>query len=153
LPFRRHEASLRIRLMFYRHPVSARPGRPIASLLLVIAMISVSWSAHPHRVRLRRDAEDEAPVADYARPSLQAAGLSRSGIEIVLVNDNSFNAFVAGRRVFIHAGALLQAETPNEIIGVLAHEIGHLAGGHQHRLREQLARAQTMAVVAALVGI
>src|SRR5690606_19965683 len=71
----------------------------------------------------------------------------------VLVNDSSFNAFVAGRRIFIHTGALLLAETPNEIIGVLAHEIGHLAGGHQHRLREQLARAQTMAVVAAILGV
>jgi len=139
--------------MFYRLPVTARPGRLIASLLLVFAMVSVSWSAHAQRVRIVRDAEIEALVVDYARPILQAAGLSRSGIEIVLVDDNSFNAFVAGRRVFIHAGALLQSETPNEIIGVLAHEIGHLAGGHQHRLREQLARAQTMAVVAALVGI
>jgi len=60
---------------------------------------------------------------------------------------------VAGRRIFIHTGALLTAETPNEIIGVIAHEVGHLAGGHQHRLRDQLARAQTMAVVATLLGI
>ncbi|MCT8999567.1 M48 family metalloprotease [Chelativorans intermedius] len=100
-----------------------------------------------------RDAEIEALVADYAKPILQAAGLSRSGIEIVLVNNHSFNAFVAGRRIFIHTGALLAAETPNEIIGVIAHEAGHIAGGHQHRLREQIARAKTMAVVAALAGI
>ena len=47
----------------------------------------------------------------------------------------------------------MQAETPNEIIGVIAHEAGHLAGGHQERLREQLARSQTMAIVAALLGL
>ena len=97
-----------------------------------------------------RDAEIEALVRDYARPIFKAAGLSKSGIDIVLVNDPSFNAFVAGRRMFINTGALLQAETPNEIIGVIAHEAGHIAGGHQDRLREQLARAQTMAVIATL---
>ena len=100
-----------------------------------------------------RDAEIEALVRDYARPILQAAGLSKSGISIILVNDRRFNAFVDGRRIFINTGALVTAETPNEIIGVLAHETGHLAGGHQQRLRDQLARAQTMAIVASLLGV
>ena len=100
-----------------------------------------------------RDAEIEALVRDYARPILQAAGLSKSGIKIILVNDRRFNAFVDGRRIFINTGALVTAETPNEIIGVLAHETGHLAGGHQQRLRDQLARAQTMAIVASLLGV
>ena len=86
-----------------------------------------------------RDAEIEALVRDYARPIFKAAGLSKSGIDIILVNDPRFNAFVAGRRMFINTGALLQAETPNEIIGVIAHEAGHIAGGHQDRLREQIA--------------
>src|SRR5690606_24077503 len=91
-------------------------------------------------------------VADYARPILEAAGLGKSGIEIILINDPSFNAFVTGRRIFMNTGTLMMAETPNEIIGVLAHEAGHIAGGHQQRLREQLARAQTMAVIATLLG-
>ncbi len=99
-----------------------------------------------------RDAEIEELVRDYARPILNAAGLSRSGIDIILVNDPSFNAFVVGRRLFLNTGALMAAETPNEIIGVIAHEAGHIAGGHQERLRQQLARAQTMAIVAGLLG-
>ncbi|WP_274423993.1 M48 family metalloprotease [Chelativorans sp. YIM 93263] len=99
-----------------------------------------------------RDAEIEALVTEYAKPILSAAGLDRSGIEIILVNDHQFNAFVAGRRIFIHTGALLQTETPNEIIGVIAHEAGHIAGGHQHRLRDQIARAQTMSIIAMLLG-
>jgi predicted Zn-dependent protease len=103
-------------------------------------------------VAIIRDAEIEALVRDYAAPIWQAAGLSKSGLSIVLVNDSHFNAFVDGRRIFINTGALVQAETPNEIIGVLAHETGHLAGGHQQQLREQLARFQTMAVVASLLG-
>ena len=104
-------------------------------------------------VPMVRDAEIEALVRDYARPIFKAAGLSKSGIDIILVNDPRFNAFVAGRRMFINTGALLAAETPNEIIGVIAHEAGHIAGGHQERLRHQLARAQTMAIVGTLLGV
>ncbi|MFC6488936.1 M48 family metalloprotease [Nitratireductor sp. GCM10026969] len=128
--------------------------------ILVAALVSASLLVVPsvahaqqRSVPIVRDAEIETLVADYANPILNAAGLSRSGIDIVLVNDHDFNAFVAGRRIFIHTGALLAAETPNEIIGVIAHEAGHIAGGHQHRLREQLARAKTMAIVATLLGI
>ncbi|WP_274629566.1 M48 family metalloprotease [Arvimicrobium flavum] len=109
--------------------------------------------AQQRSVPIVRDAEIEALVREYARPILKAAGLANSGIEIVLVNESSFNAFVAGRRIFINTGALMAAETPNEIIGVLAHEAGHIAGGHQERLRDQLARAQTMAIVAGLLGV
>ncbi|WP_163364629.1 M48 family metalloprotease, partial [Escherichia coli] len=82
-------------------------------------------------VPIVRDAEIEALVTDYATPIINTAGLGKRAIRIVLVNNSSFNAFVDGRRIFINTGALLQAETPNEIIGVLAHETGHLAGGHQ----------------------
>jgi len=139
---------------------SLSPSRFAARLTLVLS-ITFSFvagalapvAAQQRSVSLVRDAEIEALVAEYARPILEAAGLSRSGIEIVLVNDNSFNAFVAGRRIFMHTGALLMSESPNEIIGVLAHEAGHIAGGHQQRLREQLARAQTMAVLATLLGV
>ncbi|MEC5321795.1 M48 family metalloprotease [Aurantimonas sp. A3-2-R12] len=99
-----------------------------------------------------RDAEIEALIGEYARPILKAAGLSRSGIEIVLVNSGSFNAFVAGRRIFVNTGAIIATETPNQLIGILAHEIGHLAGGHQQRLRQQLERAKTIAIVAGLLG-
>ncbi len=109
--------------------------------------------AQQGRVPIVRDAEIEALVREYARPVLKAAGLERSNIEIVLVNDRRFNAFVAGRRIFINTGALMQAETPNEIIGVLAHEAGHIAGGHQERLRQQLERAQTIAIVSSLLGV
>jgi len=110
-------------------------------------------AAQSRSVPVVRDAEIEGLVREYARPIFKAAGLSQAGIDIILVNDPSFNAFVAGRRLFINTGALLQSEVPNEIIGVIAHEAGHLAGGHQERLRTQIARAQTMQVVSALLGI
>jgi predicted Zn-dependent protease len=128
--------------------------RAAAALLLALLVASASVvAAHAQSVPVVRDAEIEALVRDYARPIFKAAGLSKSGIDIIMVNDQRFNAFVAGRRMFINTGALLQAGTPNEIIGVIAHEAGHIAGGHQDRLREQIARAQTMAVISSLLGV
>ena len=124
----------------------------ITASALCITQSSVA-AAQSSSVPIVRDAEIEALVSDYAAPIIKTAGLGKQAIKIVLVNSSSFNAFVDGRRIFINTGALLQAETPNEIIGVLAHETGHLAGGHQFKLREQLAAAKTMAVVAGLLGI
>ena len=131
----------------------ARAALFVAACLLVLQYVAVPFASAQQRVPIVRDAEIEALVSDYARPVLRAAGLGKTGVDIVLVNDAGFNAFVAGRRIFINTGALMTAETPNEIIGVLAHEAGHLAGGHQERLRAQIARARTMAVVSTLLGI
>ena len=101
-----------------------------------------------------RDTEIENLLRDYAAPILKAAGLAKQNVRIVILNDRTFNAFVMdGRHIFINAGALFDAKTPNEIIGVFAHETGHLAGGHLLRLREELARAQTASIVALLAGV
>ena len=101
-----------------------------------------------------RDSEIEQLMRDYTAPILRAAGLAQQNIEVVLINDRVFNAFVVdGRRIFINVGALYDAKTPNEIIGVLAHETGHIAGGHLARMREQLAHAQTASIIALLLGV
>ena len=131
--------------------------RSLAGTLLAMIMV-FSLSLQPALAQQRgvavvRDAEIEALVRDYAAPVLKAAGLARAGVEIILVNDLSFNAFVSGRRIFINAGALLMSETPNEIIGVIAHEAGHIAGGHQLRLRQRLENAKAIATVASLLGV
>src|SRR6266478_3945385 len=100
-----------------------------------------------------RDTEAEQLLREYTRPILRAAGLERQNIQMVIINDSSFNAFVAdGRRIFVNYGAIMQSETPNQLIGVLAHETGHLAGGHLSKLREQLAQAQTQMIIAMLLG-
>jgi predicted Zn-dependent protease len=136
-----------------RLPLALCRAAATLSLALLVSLSAAASGYAQGNVPIVRDAEIEALVRDYARPIFKAAGLTKSGIDIVLVNNPSFNAFVAGRRMFINTGALLQAETPNEIIGVIAHEAGHIAGGHQDRLREQLARAQTMAVIGSLLGV
>src|SRR5882724_13035491 len=100
-----------------------------------------------------RDTETEQLLREYTRPILRAAGLEKQNIQMVIINEGVFNAFVAdGRRIFVNYGAIMQSETPNQIIGVLAHETGHLAGGHLAKLREQLAQAQTQMIIAMLLG-
>ena len=101
-----------------------------------------------------RDAEIEQLLRDYGSPVLKAAGLGQRNIRVVIINDRSFNAFVVdAKRIFVNAGALMDAQTPNQIIGVLAHETGHISGGHLAKLRAELANAQTAAIITMLLGI
>lgn len=120
-----------------------------ASLQLAVAPVVAQGRSLP----LVRDAETEALLRSYAAPILKAAGLGSANINIILVGDTSFNAFVVdGRRIFINIGVLMQAKTPNEVIGVLAHETGHIAGGHLARFRDALAAAKTIAIITTLLG-
>lgn len=138
----------------------ARPLRKTASALTAlvtaaaVALLPVpAAKAQQKGPPVLRDTETEQLLREYTRPILRVAGLEKQNIQMVIINDANFNAFVAdGRRIFVNYGAILQSETPNQIIGVLAHETGHLAGGHLSKLREQLATAQTQMIIAMLLG-
>lgn len=110
--------------------------------------------AQAQGISLIRDTEIEALLNDYSRPVFRAAGLGTGRVKVRIVNSDSFNAFVMdGRSVFMHTGTLMQAETPNEVIGVLAHEAGHIAGGHMASLRARIAKDQTRSLLVQLLGI
>jgi predicted Zn-dependent protease len=139
-----------------------RPRMAAFRAVAAVAAASLVPAAGPTRAQndaarglpIIRDAETEQLLRDYTAPILKVAGLTHQNIQVVIINDRSFNAFVAdGRRIFVNVGALMQAKTPNELIGVFAHESGHLAGGHLARMREELSRAQTSAIVAMLAGL
>jgi predicted Zn-dependent protease len=101
-----------------------------------------------------RDAEIEQLLRDYTAPILKAAGLGNQNIQVVIIQDKSFNAFVMdAHRIFVNAGALMEATAPNQLIGVFAHETGHIVGGHLSKMRQELANAQTAAIVAMLLGL
>ena len=148
-------------------PIRPRRSAPAARVIALATAIAVAAAGGgpvlaPARAQdsttrgmpVIRDAEIEQLLRDYAQPVLRAAGLAKQNVRVVVLSDRSFNAFVMdGRHIFINAGALFDAKTPNEIIGVFAHETGHLAGGHLQRLREQLASAQTASIIALLAGI
>lgn len=142
-------------------PIRAwRPAPAARAVALVtaaaIAATGFAPTAHAQgrKMPIIRDTEIEQLLRDYAAPVLRAAGLARQNVRVVVINDQAFNAFVMdGRHIFVNAGTLFQAKTPNEVIGVLAHETGHLAGGHLSRLRQRLAEAQTQSVIAMLLGV
>ena len=100
-----------------------------------------------------RDAEIEQLLRDYTAPILKVAGLSKQNVQVVIINDKSFNAFVMdAHRIFVNTGALMEATTPNQMIGVFAHETGHIVGGHLSKMRQELANAQTAMIIAMLLG-
>lgn len=138
-----------------RNRTSLRWKRAVAVLASVslLAVHTGEAMAQQAKLPILRDAETEELLRDYMRPILKAAGLARQNIEVVIINSKEFNAFVAdARRIFVNYGAVYDSATPNQIIGVLAHETGHIAGGHLSRLREQLASAQTAAIIALIAG-
>jgi predicted Zn-dependent protease len=125
----------------------------MTAVALAVAPVSSALAQQAKGPPVIRDTEAEQLLREYTRPILRAAGLEKQNIQIVIINESVFNAFVAdGRRIFVNYGAMMQSETPNQIIGVLAHETGHLAGGHLSKLREQLAQAQTQMIIAMLLG-
>ena len=142
-------------------PIKARrlaPARRAVALVLAGALAATTLlqptPAQAQRVPIIRDAELEQLLRDYLNPVLRAAGLGKQNVRVVIINDMGFNAFVMdGRHVFVNAGAIFDSKTPNELIGVLAHETAHLAGGHLSRLRERLAAAQTQSIALLLAGI
>jgi predicted Zn-dependent protease len=141
----------------HRSRLRLQPSRLVA----VVTACAVALASVPARAEKEggglpviRDAEIEQVLRDYSTPILRAAGLGQRNIRVVIINDRSFNAFVIdAKRIFVNAGALMDSQKPNQIIGVLAHETGHISGGHLSKLRAELANAQTAAIVAMLLGV
>lgn len=126
-------------------------GAAIASLVLGLAPMAFA-SGEPGLARIR-DAEIEAYLREWASPVWQAAGLDPQQVQIVLVNDTQINAFVAGGlNIFIYAGLLIQSDNANQVIGVMAHETGHIAGGHLARMGEAIEKAEIMQILGLVLG-
>ncbi len=101
-----------------------------------------------------RDAETESWLRELAAPVWKEAGIPADSINLVLVENNAINAFVAGgMNIFLYTGLLKFSRSPEEILGVIAHETGHIAGGHLLRGQEELKNASTAAILATLAGI
>ncbi len=101
-----------------------------------------------------RDAEIEGLLRIYVGPIFRVAGINAHSARVVVIGDPSINAFVAGgQRIFINSGLITRADTPNQVIGVLAHESGHIAGGHLAKMNTEIAAASTEAIIGALFGV
>lgn len=126
----------------------------VAAVSVGLALGFAPQHASAQYLSFIRDSEIEALLSDYAKPIFRAAGLGTGRVQMRIVKHDSFNAFVLdGKNVFIHTGTLQQSDTPNQVIGVIAHEAGHIAGGHLAQLRERIARDQTKSLLIKILGI
>lgn len=109
--------------------------------------------SHAQKITFIRDAEIENIIRSYAAPLFEAAGLEPSSIDIYLVKDKSLNAFVAGgQKLFLNTGLLLGAGNVSQVIGVIAHETGHIAGGHLSRINDAIANSGAQTILGLVLG-
>ncbi|WP_299345744.1 M48 family metalloprotease [uncultured Maritalea sp.] len=128
--------------------------RILSTLLFGLAVLLAPIAAKAQTLRLITDAETQSMIRDFSAPLMKAAGINNRDLPIYLVNDRRFNAFVIENgSLFINYGTIIDAKTPNAFKAVLAHEIGHLAGGHLQRLREQAEVQAKVQAVSMLLGV
>lgn len=134
----------------------AKGLRRVGALAAVVAT-AMPWLGNPaaaQHLSFIRDTEIENLLNEYSRPIFKAAGLGGQNISMRIVKHDSFNAFVLdGQNVFMHTGALQLSETPNQVIGIIAHETGHISGAHLADLRDRIQRDQTKSLLIKLLGI
>jgi predicted Zn-dependent protease len=131
----------------------ARSIRPLGRLLAGFAAAALSIQTAAAQSILR-DAETEALLRDMSAPLVKAAGLDPRNVDIVLVNDPSINAFViGGQAVYIHSGLIGEADSANQVQGVIAHELGHITGGHAISGGAAAKEAGGISILSMLVGV
>jgi predicted Zn-dependent protease len=134
--------------------ITLRRWSVFVARLLVLVTLSFAIAARPAAAQsILRDAETEALFRDMSRPILEAAGLRPENVQVVLIQDRSINAFVAGGQiVYIHSGLLAAADNANEVQGVIAHEVGHITGGHVIRINEGIKTATHIMLLSLILG-
>ncbi|HEX9448322.1 MAG TPA: M48 family metalloprotease, partial [Dongiaceae bacterium] len=125
------------------------------TIILVLALVSEPICASTAQAfGLIRDAEIEATIRAYASPLWTAAGLDAAFVQVHLINDDRINAFVAGgQQLFLNTGLLMKSKSANQVIGVIAHETGHLAGGHLARMQDELRHRSIESIIALVAGV
>lgn len=129
-----------------------RVFRSIPKMLAAAAALALCLQP-AHAQSILRDAETEAFFDEISEPLIRASGLNPSNVDIVLINDKSINAFVAGgQTVYLHSGLIHAASTANEVQGVIAHELGHVEGGHVIRFSEGLEKAGAISIATLILA-
>jgi predicted Zn-dependent protease len=122
-----------------------------AAAMAAAALLSVQTAVAQS---ILRDAETEALFDDMSSPLIKAAGLDPGNVDIVLINDSSVNAFVAGgQAVYINSGLISSADSANQVQGVIAHELGHVTGGHAIAIGDGARAATSISLLSMLIGV
>ena len=137
-----------------RFEMPRAPATALIRFAVVLGSIfSIAGSAEARQLSLIRDTEIEHIIRAYATPLFAAAGLDTASVRVHIVNDSGLNAFVAGgQNIFVFTGFLMASDSTNQIIGVLAHETGHIAGGHLVRTQDALRGASAQTILAVVLG-
>lgn len=122
--------------------------------VLTLALAAVPFArADAAGQRILRDAEIENTIRAYATPLFEAAGLNAKDVDIYLIEDPNINSFVAGgMNIFVNTGLIIKSKTPNQLIGVIAHETGHIADGHLARFTSHAENLSMAAIIATILG-
>ena len=127
-------------------------GRPRRWIALAAAMLACT-GAPAFAQQVLRDAETEAFMADMSGPLVHAAGMEPRNVQVMVINDPEINAFVAGGQyVWVHSGLIAQADNVNQLQGVVAHELGHIEGGHIIRSGEGIKDATSVTLLSLVLG-
>jgi len=142
-----------VKMTSFLHRLGRMTAGPAACFAACVATLALAVQPAAAQSVLR-DAETEALLQDLVDPLAEAAGLGEGAVEVVLLSDSSINAFVAGgQRIYVHAGLIEAADDVNEVEGVLAHELGHITGGHIIRYSEGASNATKITLLSALAGV
>jgi predicted Zn-dependent protease len=130
----------------------------LSILMLSVGLLGSAMPAAaqggPQSLSLVRDSEIENTIRFYVTPIFRFAGLDPDNVQIHLVNDRRLNAFVAnGQHIFINTGLLIASQNALQVIGVIAHETGHIHGGHLVRARDAIRNAQIQSLIALALGV
>jgi predicted Zn-dependent protease len=146
------EASMAQLAVHGRPGGGAKVSRLLAGTLAVLLAMPPLPAFADERIATVSDAETEALLTDYLRPIVKAAGQQMPKIQ--LINQQAFNAFVTtGHRLFVNTGTIIQTKTPNELIGVLAHETGHIAHNDVARMQQAIDDTKTAMLLASIIGV
>lgn len=119
-----------------------------------VLLASLALMARPAMAQsILRDAETESFMADMSGPLVKAAGMEPKNVQVMVINDPEINAFVAGGQyVWVHSGLIAQADNVNQLQGVVAHELGHIEGGHIIRSGEGIKEATSVTILSLVLG-
>lgn len=125
----------------------------VLACLLAACLVTPILASHAQGRTPIRDTEIEATIRAFATPLFSAAGLNPNAVRIYIIKDETLNAFVAGgQNLFLNSGLLMETQSPGQLIGVIAHETGHIAGGHLARTSGAVRDASNSALLGLLLG-
>ena len=131
-----------------------KPLMKLNCLFLILICALIGMSAPAHAQSIIRDSEIESYLSEWFAPIFKANDMDPSQVNIILVQNNDVNAFVAGgSNIFFYTGLIQKTEDPGELIGVMAHELGHISGGHLVRGRDALKQASYESILGTIIGV